>query len=59
MCFAFVVYGDFLRQMPKKKRRLIDLHSDDENPSNANAEKPVGEVGYYAEVSTKESPIGD
>lgn len=53
-------YDDFLRGTSKKRRRkLVHLHSDDEDSSDAIAERPVRKEGHSSEGESKESPIGD
>lgn len=53
-------YGNSLRPMQKKTRwQRIDLYSDDEEPSDVNADRPVNEKGHTSEGGIKESHICD
>lgn len=53
------VYDDSFRQAGKKTRgQQIDLCSDDEDPSDPNAEKTVNEDGHLSEWGRNESNTG-
>lgn len=56
---AAFAYGDYLRILPEKSRQqLFSSRSDDEDPSEANAERPVSEDGHSSECGSKEIHIG-
>lgn len=53
-------YGNSLSRKPYKlERQLIDLHSDNEDPSDAVAKKPVSASAGSSEGGSKESSISD
>lgn len=43
----------------KRRRQLIDLHSDDEDASDANSERLLSEEGHSSEGDSKQNPIAD
>lgn len=53
-------YGDYVRGMPKKtERQLIYLHGNDEDPSYAEAERPVSAKGRPSETDSRENPLAN